>query len=75
MAFRVSVVQNYGTFWVNQSSLRVRVSPSGTEPPAPGDPAATTTTTEAPIEEDEEEEEEDMTDALVGVSAQSVEGF
>ncbi|KAF0292622.1 putative ferric-chelate reductase 1 [Amphibalanus amphitrite] len=66
--FRVTMVQNFQTFWVGGRSEPVRVSASGREPPQPAAaaaaapaPAATTA-----VPDPEEDEEHDMTDILVG---------
>ncbi|XP_037068880.1 putative ferric-chelate reductase 1 homolog [Pollicipes pollicipes] len=67
VAFRVTVVQNYRTFWVNHDSARVRVSESGQEPPAPADavtPSAAAPSAAAPPPT-KEEPIDDMTHMLV----------
>ena len=65
MQFRVTLVQNFQTFWVDARSERVRVSLSGHEPPLP-ESAVTSPPTAAPTEQTSGQQ--DMTDILVGVS-------
>ena len=71
MQFRVTLVQNFQTFWVDARSERVRVSVSGQEPPLPESAvtaAPPTVTTTAQTSSEQGGEEQDMTDILVGVS-------
>ena len=71
IVFRVTMVQNFQTFWVGGTSEPVRVSASGLEPPVPAAaaaPARPPAVTTAEPEPEEEDEEHDMTDILVGVS-------